>query len=95
MTRKLMYGVVLDRPRRAVHVVRVVDEILDLPEIDDITEKMRDHVLSRRGEQAADVVLVQGNSRETLRLFGDAHAVTLVRTALFNASISWSSLSLD
>jgi hypothetical protein len=95
MTHKLMYGVVLDRPRRAIHVVRVVDEILELPEIDDITEKMRDHVLSRRGEQAADVVLVQGNSRETLRLFGDAHAVTLVRAALFNASISWSSLSLD
>jgi len=95
MTLKLMYGVVLDRPRRAIHVVRVIDETLDFPEISDITEKMRDNILSRRGEQAANVVIVQGNSQETLRLFGDAHAVTSVRTALFNAAISWSPLRLD
>ena len=95
MTHKLMYGVVLDRPRHAIHVVRVIDELLDLAEIVEITEKMSNHILSRRGEQAANVVLVQGNNKETLRLFGDAHAVTSVRTALFNAAISWSPFRLD
>jgi hypothetical protein len=95
MSLKLTYGVVLDRPPRPIHVVRVVDEILDVAEIADIAEKMRDHVLSRHGEQAANVVVVQGNSRESFSLFGDAHAVALVRAALFNAAVSWSSLTLD
>jgi len=95
MTHKLLYGVVLDRPRRVIHVVRVIDDILEPPEIAELTERMCDHILSRRGEQAANVVLVQGNSQETLRLFGDAHAVTSVRTALFNAAISWSPFRLD
>jgi hypothetical protein len=75
--------------------VRVVDEILDLAEIDDIAEKMRNYALSRHGEQAANVVVVQGNSKETLRLFGDSYAKTLVRAALFNAAVSWSPVTLD
>jgi len=95
MTYKLVYGTVLDRPRRVIHVVRVVDEILAFAEIDDIAERMRNHVLSRHGEQAANVVIVQGIRQETLRLFGDSHAITLVRAALFNAAVSWSPLTLD
>ena len=95
MTYKLVHGTVFDSPRRVIHVVRVVDEILDLAEIDDIAEKMRNYALSRHGEQAANVIVVQGNSKETLRLVGDSHAKTLVRAALFNAAISWSPLTLD
>ena len=95
MTYKLVHGTVFDGPRQIIHVVRVVDEILDLAEIDDIAEKMRNFALSRHGEQAANVVVVRRNSKETLRLFGDSHAKTLVRAALFNAAVTWSPLTLD
>ena len=95
MTCKLVYGTVLDRPRRVIHVVRVVDDILDFGEIDDIAEKMRNYLLSRHGDQAANVVIVQGSRQETLRLSGDSRAITLVRAALFNAAVSWSPLTLD
>jgi hypothetical protein len=95
MTHRLVHGVVSDRPRQVIYVVRVLDEILDYAQIDDIAEQMRSRVLSRYGEQAPNVVVVQGDSKETLRLFGDAHAVTLVRTALFNAAVRWSPLQLD
>ena len=95
MTYKLVHGTVVDGPRQVIHVVRVVDEILDLAEVDDIAARMRSYALSRHGEQAADVVVVQGNSKETLRLFGDFRAKALVRVALFNAAVSWSPLRLD
>jgi hypothetical protein len=52
-------------------------------------------MLARHGEQMPNVVIIVGNSRETLRLFGETHAVGLVRTALFNAALSWSPLQLD
>ena len=45
--------------------------------------------------QAADVVVVQGGSKETLRLFGDPHSVTRVRAAMFNASVSWTPIELE
>jgi hypothetical protein len=32
-------------------------------------------------------MIVQGDRKETLRLFGEAHAVSLVRTALFHAAV--------
>ena len=58
-------------------------------------ERMRQHALSRYGDQAADVVVVQGGSKETLRLFGDPHCVTRVRAAMFNATVSWTPIELD
>ena len=51
---------------------------------------MRDK-LAARGELMAEVVTMQGTSRETLRLSGSPYSVSLVRTALFNAAVSWSS----
>jgi hypothetical protein len=95
MTRQLAHGIVFNSPSRPIYVVRIVGAILGYPEIDDIAEQMRGRVLSRYGEQAPNIVVVQGDSKETLRLFGDAHAVTLVRTALFNAAVRWSPLQLD
>jgi hypothetical protein len=95
MTYKLVHGTVFDNPHHVIHVVRVVDEILDIAEIDDIAERMRNYTLSRHGEQFANIVVVQGSSKETLRLFGDFRAKGLVRAALFNAAISWSPLMLD
>ena len=94
MTRQLAYGMVRDHPRKVIHVVRVLDEILDYPEIDRVTEQMRVHVTSRHGEQTPNIVIVVGDSKETLRLFGESHAVTCVRTALFHAAVRWSPLQL-
>jgi len=95
MSRRLVHGIVPDHARRAIHVVRVLDAILEFPEIDDIAERMRARALSKYGEQTPNIVIVQGEAKETLRLFGDAHAVNRVRAALFNAALNWSQLDLD
>jgi len=94
MSHRLTYGIVRDAPRRVIHVVRVQDEILDIPEISEVAERMRERLASR-GETLADVVVVQGDSKETLRLFGESYSVGRVRAALFNAALSWSPLELD
>jgi hypothetical protein len=95
MTHKLVHGTVVDSARKVIHAVRVLDEILDYREIDDIAEKMRARVLSRYGEQAASVVVIQGDTKETLRLFGESYAVERVRTAMFNAALSFSPIELE
>jgi hypothetical protein len=95
MTRQLTYGTVRDHPRKVIYVVRVLDVLLDYPEIDHLGEQMRAHVTSRHGDQAPNVVVIQGETKETLRLFGDTHAVGIVRAALFNAAIAWSPLELN
>jgi hypothetical protein len=94
MTYRLSYGTVLESPRRAIHVLRVEDEILTLREIEDLAERMRER-LQHRGELIAEVVIVQGRGKETLRLFGDPHAVTRVRAAMFNAAVSWTPFTLE
>jgi hypothetical protein len=95
MTEKLVYGIVQTQPRKVIHVIRVEDRLLTLGEIHDVAERMRQHALSRHGDQAADVVVVQGRSKETLRLFGDPHCVVRVRAAMFNATVSWTPIELD
>ena len=55
---------------------------------------MREKMLER-GESAADVVVVEGEAKETLRLHGAPHAVARVRAAMFNAAISWTPIELD
>jgi hypothetical protein len=94
MTRKLLYGTVRDRPRKVIHVV-CVDAILEFPEIDAVAEKLRAHILPRYGEHRPNIVIVHGNTRESLRLFGGLHAVTRVRTALFKVAVTFSPLKLD
>jgi hypothetical protein len=95
MTLKLLHGTVRVGPRQVIHVVRVVDKILEFPEVDDVMEKMRAHVLSKSGEQDPNIVIVHGDCRETLRLVGEAHAVTRVRAALFNVAVTFSPLRLE
>lgn len=95
MTHKLVHASVVDGARKVIHAVRILDEILDYHEIDDIAEKMRARALSKYGEQAATIVVIQGDTKETLRLFGEPYAVTRVRTAMFNAAVSWSPINLD
>lgn len=94
MPRKLIYGTVIDGPRKVIHVVRVVGEILDITEIDDIANRMRDLMLSKHGEQNADIVVVQGTTKATLQLFGASYAVSRVRAALFNVAVRWSPITL-
>ena len=94
MTHRLVYATVLERPRN-IHVVRVPEEILDVAEIDQIAERMRQRALSRHGEQSAYVVVIQGGSKETLQLFGDPHPVNRVRTAMFNAALSFAPIDLE
>jgi hypothetical protein len=95
MTYRLVHGTVVDGSRKVIHAVRILDGLLDYREIDDIAEKMRARVLSRYGEQAATIVVIQGDTKETLRLFGEPYAVERVRTAMFNAALSFAPIELD
>lgn len=95
MTYKLIYAAIRDHPRKVIHVVRVLDELLDDDEVEELAERMRERLLTKAGEQAAAVVVVQGGSKETLRLRGEPYAVTRVRTAMFNAAIGWREFELD
>ena len=90
MSHQLVYCTVRELKHRVIYVVRVQDEILEPFELPHIAELMRDK-LAARGELMAEVVTMQGTSRETLRLSGSPYSVSLVRTALFNAAVSWSS----
>jgi hypothetical protein len=71
MSNKLTYGIVKYQTRKVVHVVRNTGDDLAMPEINNVVEMVRERMLSRHGEQTAAVVFVQGNTKETLRLFGD------------------------
>jgi hypothetical protein len=94
MTHRLEYGIVRESPRRVIHVVRVRGAMLDVSEIGNIAERMREK-LANRGEVVAEVVMVQGSGKETLRLTGDPYSVSRVRAAMFNAALHLSPLELD
>jgi len=66
-----------------------------IPRSSNVAEQMCDHVTSRYGEQTPNIVIVEGDSKETLRLFGESHAVTRARPALFDAAVRWSPLQPD
>jgi hypothetical protein len=95
MTYKLAYAAVREHPRKVIHAVRVLDELLEPAEIDEIAARMRERALMKHGEPEAAVVVVQGESKETLRLFGEPYAVARVRAAMFNAAIGWRDFALD
>ena len=94
MAHQSFHGIVVERARKAIHVVRIVGEPLETWEIDHVAAAMRERLLSRTGEQEADVVVIQGETRETLSLFGHPQSVSRVRAALFNAAVSWSPVTL-
>lgn len=95
MTYRLAYAAVREHPRRVIHVVRIYDELLEDWELEELAEQMRERKLAKEGELAAPLVLVQGNSKETLRLYGEPYAVSRVRTAMFNAAVRWRPFALD
>lgn len=94
MARSYVYGRLREPPRGTIYVLRVKSEILDPAEIDQLAEHMREKI-EARGEIAADVVVVQGDAKETLALFGTPYAVNRVRAAMFNAALSWTPIELD
>src|SRR3954466_5764860 len=69
MPHQLVYCTVRESKHRVIYVVRVQDAILEPFELENIAELMRDK-LAARGEGMAEVVTMQGTSRETLRLSG-------------------------
>jgi hypothetical protein len=95
MIRTLAYGTVRESPRKIIHVVRVLDDILKWHEVIEISKKMRARALSKYGEQVPVVVVIQGASKETLRLFGEPVDVSRVRAAMFNAVLTFAPIELD
>jgi len=91
---RLTHGTVRESARQVIYAVRVHDVILEFHEIDDLAARMRNR-LAHRGEMSADVVVVQGGGKDTLRLFGSSYSVNRVRAAMFNAAIKWIPLELD
>ena len=93
MDYKLSYGTVPDTSRSAIFVVRVEGAILESWETDDLAERFRERMRAR-GESVSDVVVMQGDTRETFQLLGLPYSVRKVRTALFGAAVNWTPLRL-
>ncbi len=82
--RSYAYGTV-EPPRTAIYAVRVKDDAIRRRRADALAARMREKLLSR-GESAADIVVVQGDRKETLRLHGTPYSVKRVRAAMFNGA---------
>jgi 2-methylcitrate dehydratase PrpD len=91
---RLTHGTVRESARQVIYALRVHNAVLDFHEIDDIAARMRDR-LAHRGEGSADVVVVQGGGKNSLRLFGTPYSVSKVRAAMFNAAINWTPIEFD
>ena len=94
MTYKLQYASVRETGRSAIYVLSVEADLLEAFEVEYLAERMRERML-HLGRSVSDIVVLHGSSRETFRLSGLPYSVSKVRAALFNASISWSPISLD
>ena len=90
---RLTYGTVRKSPRKVIYAVRVHEALLQPYEVDDLAARMRER-LAHRGEPSAEVVVVQGDAQETLRLIGLPYSVSRVRAAMFNAAIRWIPIDL-
>ena len=88
----LSYCAVRDSSRTVIYAVRINDALLKPHEIDEVANRMRER-LAGRGEIGADIVVLQGGGK-TLRLFGNPYSENRVRTAIFNATISWVPIDL-
>jgi hypothetical protein len=89
-----LHGTVRESQRQVIHAVRVHDAILELHEASNLATRMGER-LAHRGEHLAEVVVVQGNSKATLRLFGSPYSVNRVRAAMFSAAIRWTPIEIE
>jgi translation initiation factor 1 (eIF-1/SUI1) len=94
MSYRLTVATVRESRRAAIYVVRIDGTDVDEHDVGEVAERMREK-LESRGEIAADVVVVQGGGKETLRLHGSSYSVSKVRAAMFNAAIAWQPIDLD
>jgi translation initiation factor 1 (eIF-1/SUI1) len=94
MSYRLTVATVRESRRSAIYVVRIDGTDVDEHDVTEVAERMREK-LESRGEIAADVVVVQGGGKETLRLHGSSYSVSKVRAAMFNAAIAWQPIDLD
>lgn len=92
--RSYVFATVRNTRRSAIYAIRVRDDTIDPIEADEIAERVREK-MQARGEYVADVVVIQGEGKETLRLHGAPYAAARVRAAMFNAAISWQPIELD
>lgn len=88
MPYRLFLGAVPESRRQVTYVVRVQDGILPRSMIDEIADRVRER-LDARGEISAEVVVAQGFSKSTLRLFGSPHSVWVVRAAMLKETVGW------
>jgi translation initiation factor 1 (eIF-1/SUI1) len=93
MSYRLTVATVRESRRAAIYVVRIDGTDVDEHDVGEVAERMREK-LESRGEIAADVVVVQGGGKETLRLHGSSYSVSKVRAAMFNAAITWQPIDL-
>src|SRR5215467_13364175 len=89
----LTYGRLRDSSQTSIYAIRIREALVQPHEADDIAERMRER-LAQRGELGADIVVVQGDTKNSLRLFGTPYSVNRVRTSMFNAAIRWMPLDL-
>ncbi len=94
MAHRLTDGTVRETQRRVIHVLRIQGATLEPMVVHDLAERMRERLASR-GEVTADVVVIQGDTKETLALFGEPYPVSRVRAALFNAAVRFAPFDLD
>jgi hypothetical protein len=58
MAYDLKHAIVIERARKAIHVIRIEGDLLNQAEIAELFEMARQHPLTKYGEQDADVVFV-------------------------------------
>jgi F420-0:gamma-glutamyl ligase-like protein len=92
-TLNLSYGRLRDSSQTSIYAIRIRGAWIQSHEADEIAERMRER-MAQRGELGADVVVIQGDTKNTLRLFGTPYSVNRVRVAMFNAAIRWMPLDL-
>jgi hypothetical protein len=91
---RLTYGTVQESPRTVIYALRIEGVLLEPLETEHLAARMRER-LAQRGETMAEVVVVQGNTKETLRLYGMPYSTNRVRAAMFNAAIRWLPIDLS
>ena len=89
----LTYGRLRDSSRTSIYAIRIRGALIQPHEADAIAERVRER-LAQRGELGTDIVVIQGDTKNTLRLFGTPYSVNRVRAAMFNAAIRWTPLDL-
>jgi hypothetical protein len=94
MARKIDHATIRKSARTAIHIIKVTGPRLAYWEIEDIAEQARQTMLSKMGEQLADVVVLQDEPNGIPLLFGAPDSVARVRSKLRDAVLLWEPIDL-